>query len=82
VNYQGEPFMEALSHTSTIGKIMIINFVVVIAAILEMADMDYYLELVKFPNEEFKYELLAVFLGVLGVNYAIETILRKIKYRT
>jgi len=46
VNYQGEPFMESLQNNRILWKAILLNFGIVIAAVLEVPDMDYFLELV------------------------------------
>jgi cation-transporting ATPase 13A1 len=81
VNYQGEPFMKPLGRNSMIAKIIAVNMGAVVAAILELPDMAYYMELIEFPSESFKYELLAVFVSVAVVNYGLEKALNHIKYR-
>ena len=80
VNYQGEPFMERIQNNTILYKAILVNFAIVIAAVLELPDMDYYLELVAFPSEAFKYEFLAVLVAVFSLNLGIEKILSHLKY--
>lgn len=80
VNYQGLPFMERLQSNTILWRSLLGSFGLVIAAIFEFPDVDYYLELVPWPSDAFKYEFLAVLVVVFILNTALERILQAIKY--
>jgi cation-transporting ATPase 13A1 len=80
VNYQGRPFMQALSKNSFMANTFKVYLGGLLAAVMRFAEIDTVLQLAPFPDETYQLKIMCVFLGNLGACYCVEEVIKRRKY--
>ena len=73
VNYTGRPFMQSMSENSKLKYLLIFNFFMITGCIFDSSEeLREQLELVPYPNDEFKKDVIYHLVADLGICYFIE----------
>lgn len=83
VNYTGRPFMEDISENTKLKRMLALNYFVCCLCIFDVSEeLSEFLQLVPYPNEEFKQTVVICLILDLVLCYAIEKICKTLYIRT